>query len=1163
MATTPLKRSNAGLDRPETPSKSTEAHREDPEPESAGSDVSEDETQPEPPQKRQKSAEKDLQIARETAELFRLNIFQLQIDELVKEVKLEEHKMESVTKFLHKLYDSIQAIEACDPVSADQIASIFATETGHPKIKKITVPFADPKPTNVKYTFAYSPPTDVQLVGLFGLKTGIQLPFYNTVDLAVEMPNELFEKKDYLNYRAFHKRAFYLAYLTKTLVQTLGKELKFLKFRYEYMNGDVLTPTLRIDSLIESPESPYNFGKQRFLVRVTPSFPYGLFDGRKLAPEKNNVRLPVADAPPTPLYNAALITSSCYTHYLKLLYSAKKTAENFHSACVLGRLWLLQRGFKLGGLNYGGFGHFEYALLTALLLKGGGASGLKTLLSGYSAYQLFKGVVKYIAETDLMAGHLLFSLEPSIGHVTYHPEGFNIPAVFDKTTGLNVLWKMLPSSYDMLRHEARLTLAQLSLDLPDSFDSVFLRNSDVSWLKYDLALEMPVPSSDTLLDTIGFDSSAKIAFVSYENYVRNRIYTILRTGLGKRVRALKVSIKDHLHPEYAQVSGVRTPVHRRRPELDMSTCSVHIGLVLDPAEAEKLVVFGPLASSEDAKEFVLFWGGRASLRKFKDGTICHCVVFEASNERPVALQMVQHLFLVHLDAFCASRVVLVGLGAQKWLPVAALAGAKKSLPTASLGFTALRSSFDGLQKTLLLLTGLPMPVKNVLPAGPAFRVASTLTPVPWAVANPDFFQDAIIEFESLLRWPDRLAALEAAKTAFLVKIHKSLPESYRSLLEHDTKSVPLNKDVMTLCVVTPEGFGFRLRVLTERDEILYLRATLNAPKDLRPVLEDTYLSFVRKYIANIKHTRSVSSAAFRHLFFPPVVRLFKRWLDNQLLLCHLNDELVELIALKVFVEPGAWCAPSGVSNGFFRVLDFLARWNWKEEPLILDTSRTEPGEEYDQFSGLLAQLRGVMTANFERVRKQDPLASKTQFFVASKDDQSGILYGSNIPMPIATRLTALARAAVGLVEKEGVEKALLKIFKPALQDYDFVVRLGGDYTEKSGVLTENSYRNLTSLKSLFDTELVDSVVDNADPAAAFVEELNEKYSNIALFSFHKYPGLDRVVTGIFNPAVNTEKNFRVNLGYNVKPKAEGVILNKEAVYDDILKMGGDLVVGFD
>lgn len=61
------------------------------------------------------------------------------------------------------------------------------------------------------------------------------------VDMVVVMPASIFQEKDYLNYRYFYKRAYYLACLAGSL-QTSVKDDFMLTF--EYANGNSLQPIL-------------------------------------------------------------------------------------------------------------------------------------------------------------------------------------------------------------------------------------------------------------------------------------------------------------------------------------------------------------------------------------------------------------------------------------------------------------------------------------------------------------------------------------------------------------------------------------------------------------------------------------------------------------------------------------------------------------------------------------------------------------------------------------------------------------------------------------------------------------------------------------------------------------------------------------------------------
>ncbi len=1203
-------------------------------------DDDDDQTQREKDASKQKSKRKkakidssDIQIARETAELFKSNIFKMQIDELVKEVKLNESRIKVVEKFLHKLYDSIQDIKSSDKFNLVQASALFDKNTKHPKFQKITIPFADPKPTNINYKFQYAQPKDISLVGSFGLKTGVQLPFNNLVDLNVTIPNELFEKKDYLNYRAFHKRSFYLAYLTKELINSIGTELGFLKFHYEYVNGDLLTPSLRIDCTPADLANEYNFFKSKFSVRIITSFPVDAFDFKKLLPDRNSIRiqLPEVDTetgeapqlPPTPIYNASLISNSTYDYYLKVLYKSKKQVEHFNDACILGRLWLLQRGFKSGSFAHGGFGHFEFALLMTLLLKGGGLDGNKILLSGFSSYQLFKGTIKYLATMDIAdEGYLSFhstTHDTIATHVKYISDGFQVPAIFDKATKLNILWKMSINSYQLLKHEAQITLNLLNNDVKDTFDCIFLKKNDISYLKYDLNVELPVPkylnnekslesSHDENSSGVVFSPAEKITFISYENFIKNKLYTILKKGLQEKLKHVSIKIIDHCTNEAKHISGTRTTVHKRKPDINLSTSKIHIGLILNQQESEKLVIKGPLnTEAEEAEEFEQFWGDKASLRRFKDSSIHHCVIWEASANEPTIYQIIKYLFSLHLDSFVSSKIETSVTHFHEKLPLALLPSATKTSPVNVNSFNNFRASFENLYKVMMSLNDdLPLKIKSLMPASTSFRYTSTLIPVPFAVSNPQFFQDAVLEFETSKNWPDQIGALEDTKTAFLLKIHDLLSKSnaaseYRVFIAKDDQLIPYNNNITTLNILAPEGFGFKIRVLTERDEILYLRANANVTKDKRNVLEEIYLKFNQHYIGAVKHTRTVSTISHHFLFFSPVVRLFKRWLDDQFLLHHLNDQLVELIALKVFVDSDSWLPPSSVQNGFLRILYFLANWNWKQDPLVLDLTKKldrelelsngvgagldSNNEAFAKLSDRLTiQLYHTLTSNFDQVRKTDPNGVKTQYFIGSKDDNSGILWGNNVPLPIATRLTALSRVAINLLETRGLDsKSIDLLFKPALEDYDLVImtKTGTPLKEFSGLISKTTYKNLTKLQDFSnlnnstnadgnDKNNIDEICNKFDPVQEFVRQLNDKYSNVILFSTHKFGGLnekgENTVTGIFYPNVLSSKSFKVNLGYNVKP-ADGsakdmVVVNKEALLNEIAELGGDLVHNF-
>ena len=1104
-----------------------------------------------PPSKKQKKAlsAQEVQVARETAELFKSNIFKLQIDELVKEVKLKDSHVTKIEKVLHRLHDFINKIPPIENLTLQQAENHFNS-------KKLVIPFPDPKPTKVNYAFSYLAPEDVSLVGSFGLKTGISQADGMSIDIALTMPSELFQPKDYLNYRALYKRAFYLAYVADNLIPLSKKNNLPIKITYQFLNDDILCPVLKLESIKTDNLDDLSFHKTKFTINIIAGFPFGVFDAKKLLPDKNCIRVQAEskDLPPTPIYNSSILSLTSYDYYLKFLYTSRKSTEAFKDACILGRLWLQQRNMG-SAVNKGGFGHFEFAILMSALLNGGGVNGNKILLHGFSSYQLFKGTIKYLATMDLSTGYLSFSSQ--IGEdVTskYNPEaGFNVPTIFDKNVKLNILWKMTKSSYQTLQIQAMDTLHLLNDVVKDRFDPILLQKTSFDQMKYDVVLNLSIP--DDLYDSFG--PLEKISFISFDNFLKHKLYLILKNALGERI--------SDLHIRSEKFSNI-FPINKRKPS-NINNNYI-IGLQLNPDECEKLVSKGPNNDDEAlGLKFRSFWGSKASLRRFKDGTIQHCVVWTAKANEPIVLSIIKYSLDLHLHSDISQHLVFEASGFNNRLPTPLLPSASNQLITSLSSFTNLKNSFEGLSKILSNLD-LPLNIKALLPASTSLRYSSLLQPVPFALANPDFWNDVVLQFETSTRWPDEISALENTKTAFLLKILEILNQetAYKSFITRDD-SILFNESISLLNILTPEGYGFRIRVLTERDEVLYLRAVNNADKQ-KALLQDVYLEFNLKYLGVVKHTRTVSTLAHHFPFYSPTVRLFKQWLDSQLLMHHFTDELIELIALKPFVDPAPYSVPHSVGNGFLQILNFLSTWNWKEDSLILDLAKSSNDVEEELTiklsDRLTIQAHQIIEQNFEKIRKTDPSGIRTQLFIGSKDDPSGILWSNNLTLPIASRLTGLARVAILLLKTEGFSDSNIDmLFTPALKDYDFVVKVKtNNLTTSSGILPSNTFKNLVGTETSFP----DDVTTKYDLVQAYVDDLNRKFGNVILFSTRKFTGLNEdgsnVISGIFVPNSISKKKFRANLGINVKPvedQKEDVIVNKDAIFNQITLLGGDLI----
>lgn len=80
---------------------------------------------------------------------------------------------------------------------------------------------------------------------------------------------------------------------------------------------------------------------------------------------------------------------------------------------------------------------------------------------------------------------------------------------------------------------------------------------------------------------------------------------------------------------------------------------LHLGLILNPEHAYEILNKGPESIDEEAAKFRAFWGEKAQLRRFQDGSITESVVWAAANDslskkrlivRSIVLYLLQHHF---------------------------------------------------------------------------------------------------------------------------------------------------------------------------------------------------------------------------------------------------------------------------------------------------------------------------------------------------------------------------------------------------------------------------------------------------------------------------------------------------------------------------------------
>ncbi|KAI9752797.1 MAG: hypothetical protein M4579_005472 [Chaenotheca gracillima] len=1079
----------------------------------------------------------------------RSTMFKLQVDELLSEIRPNyQRKKESLDGVLQRLKTVIEQLPE------REAKGIQEAERDAYKSDKITIPFPDPKPPkDANYKVAYSKPTSINVVGSFALKTASKENGIITVDLAVVMPSTIFQDKDYLNYRYFHKRAYYLACLAAGLKVD---EKSAYDISFASLSGNPLLPIIQLKAK--------GSGKGGILgskchIQVIPVLGEETFKMSKTLPSSCCVRKAPLDngeaTEPTPFYNASVRSDALVVSYLKTLHAASIQCSSFQDACLLGRIWLRQRGFG-SNLSKGGCGHFEWAAMVAMLLQGGGYQGKSVLSSGYSSYQLFKATLNFLATRDLESSPLLFQ-----SHDTKIPKSGG-PYFVDGTKGINVLFKMSSWAYRKLRYEAKLTVEMLNDSVLDHFEPTFIMSTDTLLQKFDNYVRIPVSVLKSVPDK-DFQTSYPLILQSCQD-----IYSILSRGLGDRVNLI-----DFSWPEGRSWS---TKVPSPSPGADEDLV---IGFILDPTNFNRSIDHGPAAEEKEAAgEFRRFWGEKAELRRFKDGRILESLIWsEKDTSMSIFQQIVRYILDRHFRRDLSEAATFVGELFDDLIPTGPMTARSGIAP-----FRPLMDTFDQLEKSIRAAEDLPLQLRQISAASSQLSYSSLQTPnfnpAPNSAVDP---ANVVISFEGSGRWPDDLSAIQRTKIAILLKMGELLEDTTEGIvtrpgLENEESDIT-NSTFLDL--IYPNGGAFRLRIQADHEQILLER--LLKQRDLSAhTREEAVLalaSYKRGFISSPTHTQAFRTLCTRFPLLSPSIRLVKKWFESHLLSSHVCEELVELFVARVFVQPHPYQPPSSVMTGFLRTIHMLSRWDWRTDPLIVDLGGDMTSQNVD-----------TIKIRFEAWRKVDPAMNRVVLFVGSNIDSDGVTWTQHArpSKVVATRMTTLARSACALVKEQGLELDPKELFASSTDDYDFVVhlhpRFSGANRGKTPSKRANQYKNLqVQVANKDDIDLV-----GYDPVGLFIDELKSLYGGNIIF-FHQRTSLaggsgpgGSVICGLWNPQSTAPRPWKVNLTYSTRPvlghmggvngtekqedaessgEESHLDFNKPAVLNEIARLGGDMI----
>jgi len=160
----------------------------------------------------------ELQAMKETEQLFKSNVFKLQTEELLNEVRASSTKMTKLETALHNLRTLLERLPSIPEKTPEEANSFL-------KAQNVEIPFRLPEGVSGNFKMTFEPPKTIDLIGSYLLRTVTRSNL--NVDVGVQMPSEMFRPKDHLSYCYFFKRAYFLAVVASHLKKK--SPIRFIK----------------------------------------------------------------------------------------------------------------------------------------------------------------------------------------------------------------------------------------------------------------------------------------------------------------------------------------------------------------------------------------------------------------------------------------------------------------------------------------------------------------------------------------------------------------------------------------------------------------------------------------------------------------------------------------------------------------------------------------------------------------------------------------------------------------------------------------------------------------------------------------------------------------------------------------------------------------------
>lgn len=401
---------------------------------------------------------------KETENLFHSNLFRMQIDEMLSEIKVPV----KYEKFMRIWLDNFNGfIEKLKSFKNEKNFDEYKIEM---EGKGIKFPIDEIK-ENQNISFKFLKPTEATVIGSqnIGTNFGPNIKF----DVSISMPILYFKKEDYLNGIYHQKRAMYLCFIGSKL----RKEPNFIKeVKFTLFKNDPQKPILEI--------------KPRGKLSKTTIFVHlgtneNTFKLNRFVPWTNNVRGESSELLlPTPHYNSSILRDLTVTKNEEFLKKSLNSHQSVLDGIKLLKIWLQQRGLDQG---FTGFNGYIISMYVTYLIQ------TKKIYTTMSSYQIVRSVLVCLSQSDWNRrgrGATLCSSNTVSNQPTLDQFHEHFDLVFIDVTGFtNICANLTLEMYLRVKLESQIAINFLDDKKINSFQCLFMTTMPF-YLQYDQILSV-------------------------------------------------------------------------------------------------------------------------------------------------------------------------------------------------------------------------------------------------------------------------------------------------------------------------------------------------------------------------------------------------------------------------------------------------------------------------------------------------------------------------------------------------------------------------------------------------------------------------------------------------------------------------------------------------